>query len=55
MSKSLRRLSQQDEFEKPHHQVKQFKKVKEKKTHKKIENILRSKDINKLMSLDDSF
>jgi len=53
MSKSQRKLNNYDDFEKPHHQVKQFKKLKEKKTYKKLESALKSKDISKLINIED--
>lgn len=54
MSKSQRKNFNYDDFEKPHHQVKQFKKTKEKKSFKKLQNALRSKDVNKLIEFDES-
>lgn len=55
MSKSQRKYNNSfnDDFEKPHHQIKQLKKTKERKTLKQFENALRSRDVNKIIKLED--
>jgi hypothetical protein len=57
MSKSQKKtnFNSYEDTDKPHHQIKQFKNAKEKKSFKNLENILKSKDIIKLMSLDDNY
>lgn len=54
MSKAQRKFNLKDELDKPHHQVKQFKKAKEKKSFKRLENALRSKDVSRLLELEDT-
>lgn len=55
MSKSQRRFNNSfnDDFDKPHHQIKQLKKSKERKTLKKFENALRSRDVDRIIKLED--
>jgi hypothetical protein len=55
MSKSQRKNNYYDDFEKTHHQAKQYKKVKEKKSYKKLESVLRSKDVNKLLNIEENY
>jgi hypothetical protein len=57
MSKSQKKHNNYvyEDNDRPHHQVKKFKNAKEKKNYKNLENILKSKNIDRLLTLDDTY
>jgi len=44
-----------DDFEKPHHQAKQLKQQDEKKKTKRIERVIKSKNVYTIYELDESY
>ena len=57
MSKSQKKHNNgvYDDYDKPHHQVKQLKKRSELKTLKRINSAIKSKNVNKLFEIDDIY
>jgi len=56
MSKSQKRNGKRqfDDMDKPHHYIKQLKTFKERKTVNRLDNALKSKDVSRLLNMEDS-